>query len=83
MRALPPVNTTMPSACAVPGARAAEISATNVTNPAATPPYRVFEMIGLLAAARGIETSGGELIGCIPRAAVEETAAYSLGVTAL
>jgi len=55
----------------------------NVTNPAATPLYRVFELIAILAAARGIETSGGELIGCIPRAAVEATAAYSLGVTTL
>jgi glutamate formiminotransferase len=55
----------------------------NVTDAAATPLYRVFELIALLAAQRGIETVGGELIGCIPRAAVEATAAYSLGVTTL
>jgi glutamate formiminotransferase len=55
----------------------------NVTDAAATPLYRVFELIALLAAQRGIETVRGELIGCIPQAAVEATAAYSLGVTAL
>ncbi len=55
----------------------------NVTDAAATPLYRVFELVGYLAAQRGIEATGGELVGCIPRAAVEATAAYSLGVTAL
>jgi glutamate formiminotransferase len=55
----------------------------NVTDAAATPLYRVFELIALLAAQRGIETVRGELIGCIPQAAVEATAAYSLGVTSL
>jgi glutamate formiminotransferase len=55
----------------------------NVTDAAATPLYRVFELVGFLAAQRGIEATGGELVGCIPRAAVEATAAYSLGVTAL
>ena len=55
----------------------------NVTDEAATPLYRVFALIGFLAAQRGIEATGGELVGCISRAAVEATAAYSLGVTAL
>ena len=55
----------------------------NVTDAAATPLYRVFELVGFLAAQRGIEATGGELVGCIPRAAVEATAAYSLGVTSL
>ena len=50
---------------------------------AATPLYRVVELIGVLAAERGIEVAGGELIGCIPRAAVEAAAAYYLGVTTL
>ncbi len=55
----------------------------NVTDEAATPLYRVFELVGFLAAQRGIEATGGELVGCISRAAVEATAAYYLGVTAL
>ena len=55
----------------------------NVTDEAATPLYRVFELVGFLAAQRGIEAAGGELVGCISRAAVEATAAYSLGVTSL
>ncbi len=55
----------------------------NVTDEAATPLYRVFELVGFLAAQRGIEATGGELVGCISRAAVEATAAYCLGVTAL
>lgn len=55
----------------------------NVTDFRATPLYRVVELIVRLAAERGIETAGGELIGCLPRAAVEETAAYYLGVQSL
>lgn len=55
----------------------------NVTDPAATPLYRIYELIGILAAQRGMERVGGELIGCISQAAVEATAAYCLGVTAL
>ena len=55
----------------------------NVTDAEATPLYRVFELIGFLANERGIEVAGGELVGCIPRAAVETTAAYLLGVTEL
>jgi glutamate formiminotransferase len=55
----------------------------NVTSIAATPLYRVVELIRILAAQRGIELARGELVGCVPRAAVEATAAYYLGVTAL
>jgi glutamate formiminotransferase len=55
----------------------------NVTNVSATPLYRVVELIRRLAAQRGIEIARSELIGCVPRAAVEATAAYYLGVTAL
>jgi len=55
----------------------------NVTDYAATPLYRVVEVVRLLAAERGIEVLGCELIGCLPRAAVESAAAYYLGVTHL
>lgn len=55
----------------------------NVTDFRATPLYRVVELIVRLAAERGIETACGELIGCLPLAAVEETAAYYLGVLSL
>jgi len=55
----------------------------NVTNYAATPLYRVVELIRRLAAERGIAVAGSELVGCMPRAAVENTAAYYLGVSHL
>ncbi len=53
----------------------------NVTNFRGTPLYRIVELIARLAAERGIALSGSELIGCLPLAAVETTAAYYLGVT--
>ena len=55
----------------------------NVTDYAATPLYRVVELIRRLAAERGIELYGCELIGCLPVAAVESAAAYYLGVETL
>jgi len=55
----------------------------NVTDYAATPLYRVVELIRSLAAARGIDVLGCELVGCLPWAAVEAAAAYSLGVSNL
>lgn len=55
----------------------------NVTNYAATPLYRVVELVRRLAAERGIEVAKCELVGCLPRAAVEAAAAYYLGVTHL
>jgi glutamate formiminotransferase len=55
----------------------------NVTDYVATPLYRVVELIRRLAAERGIEVRGCELIGCLPWAAVESAAAYYLGVTRL
>ncbi|MBV9718154.1 MAG: glutamate formimidoyltransferase [Candidatus Eremiobacteraeota bacterium] len=55
----------------------------NVTDYVATPLYRVVELIKRLAAERGIEISGCELVGCVPFAAVESAAAYYLGVTTL
>jgi glutamate formiminotransferase len=55
----------------------------NVTDYAATPLYRVVELIRRLAAERGIEVAGCELVGCLPWAAVEAAAAYYLGVDSL
>lgn len=55
----------------------------NVTDYAATPLYRVVELIRRLAADRGIVVVGCELIGCLPWAAVESAAAYYLGVETL
>lgn len=53
----------------------------NVTDYLATPLYRIVELIAQLAAERGIELYGCELVGCLPWAAVESAAAYYLGVT--
>jgi glutamate formiminotransferase / 5-formyltetrahydrofolate cyclo-ligase len=55
----------------------------NVTDYVATPLYRIVELIRRLAAERGIEILGCELVGCLPWAAVESAAAYYLGVTTL
>jgi glutamate formiminotransferase len=55
----------------------------NVTDYAATPLYRVVELIRRLAAQRGINVYGCELVGCLPQGAVEAAAAYYLGVTTL
>lgn len=55
----------------------------NVTDYAATPLYRVVELIRRLAADRAIEVVGCELIGCLPWSAVESAAAYYLGVETL
>lgn len=55
----------------------------NVTDYLATPLYRVVELIVQLAAERGVEVYGCELIGCLPWAAVQSAAAYYLGVTRL
>ena len=55
----------------------------NVTDYCATPLYRIVELIRTLALQRGIDLAGSELIGCIPRSAVETAAAYYLGVCEL
>lgn len=55
----------------------------NVTDYAATPLYRIVELIRLLARRRGIELRGSELVGCLPWAAVKAAAAYYLGVSEL
>ncbi len=51
----------------------------NVTQYDATPLHRVVELVRHLAAAHGVTVAGSELIGCIPRAAVESSARYYLG----
>jgi len=55
----------------------------NVTDYAATPLYRIVELIARLAAERGIDVLRSELVGCLPWAAVEASAAYYLGVSKL
>jgi glutamate formiminotransferase len=51
----------------------------NVTDVEATPLYRVVESIARLAAKSGVAIRRSELIGLIPRAAVEASARYYLG----
>jgi glutamate formiminotransferase len=51
----------------------------NVTDYRATPLYRVVETIHELANQAGVAVLRSELIGCLPYAAVEETARYYLG----
>ncbi len=55
----------------------------NVTDYAATPLYRIVELVRRLAAKSGTELLGCELIGCLPWAAVEAATAYYLGVSTL
>jgi glutamate formiminotransferase len=52
----------------------------NVTRYESTPLYRIVELVRRLAAAHGVAVATSELIGCIPRAAVESAARYYLGV---
>jgi glutamate formiminotransferase / 5-formyltetrahydrofolate cyclo-ligase len=52
----------------------------NVTDSDATPLYRVVELIAVLAAKNGTAIRRSELIGLIPRAAVETSARYYLGI---
>jgi len=55
----------------------------NVTDYAATPLYRVVELIRRLAEERGLEVLRCELVGCLPWAAVQASAEYYLGVSKL
>ncbi len=55
----------------------------NVTNVRSLALYRIVELVRRLAARRGIAVTRSELIGCLPRGAVERSAAYYLGVTSL
>ncbi|MBV8636566.1 MAG: glutamate formimidoyltransferase [Candidatus Eremiobacteraeota bacterium] len=52
----------------------------NVTRYESTPLYRIVELVRRLAAAHGVAVATSELIGCLPRAAVETSARYYLGV---
>jgi len=52
----------------------------NVTQYDATPLHRIVELVRHLASSRGVTVARSELIGCIPRAAVEQTARYYLGI---
>jgi glutamate formiminotransferase len=52
----------------------------NVTAYDETPLHRIVELIASLAAQRGVRIATSELIGCLPRAAVERAARYYLGV---
>lgn len=52
----------------------------NITRYDATPLHRIVELVRHLARARGVTVAGSELIGCIPRAAVEASARYYLGI---
>lgn len=48
----------------------------NITNPDATPIYRIVELVRALAAEAGIGILRSELIGLVPRKALQATAAY-------
>jgi glutamate formiminotransferase len=54
----------------------------NITDVDATPLHRVVGLVRTLAARRGVGVAGCELIGLIPRGALEELAAYELGIDA-
>lgn len=69
-------------ALALPRGERVQVSL-NVTNYAATPLYRIVEVVRDIAAQLDVELVGCELIGCLPLAAVEASAAYYLGVTKL
>lgn len=51
----------------------------NVTDYRATPLYRIVEVIREIASQAGVAVLRSELIGCLPYAAVEESARYYLG----
>lgn len=51
----------------------------NVTSYNATPLYRIVELIRRLAAKHGVAIAKSELIGCLPRAAVESATRFYLG----
>lgn len=52
----------------------------NVTDYRAAPLYRLVELVRELASQAGAAVLRSELIGCLPYAAVEETARYYLGI---
>jgi len=52
----------------------------NITDVDATPLHRVVGLVRTLASRRGVAVAGCELIGLIPRAALQELAAHELGI---
>jgi glutamate formiminotransferase len=52
----------------------------NVTCYAATPLYRILEVVRTLAAERGARVANSELIGCLPLEAATAAASYYLGI---
>ncbi len=52
----------------------------NITDPRATPLYRVFGLVRTLAAQRGVRVERSELIGLIERAALGDVVAHALGI---
>lgn len=55
----------------------------NVTDSRATPLYRIVELVREIASQAGVPVLRSELIGCLPYAAVEESARYYLGVSTM
>lgn len=55
----------------------------NVTDYRATPLYRITELVRELASQAGVSVLRSELIGCLPYAAVEDSARYYLGVSTM
>lgn len=55
----------------------------NVTDYRATPLYRVVELVREIASQAGVPVLRSELIGCLPHAAVEQSAHYYLGVSSM
>ncbi|HET9096200.1 MAG TPA: glutamate formimidoyltransferase [Candidatus Baltobacteraceae bacterium] len=55
----------------------------NVTDYRATPLYRIVELVREIAGQAGVAVLRSELIGCLPYAAVEESARYYLGVSTM
>jgi glutamate formiminotransferase / 5-formyltetrahydrofolate cyclo-ligase len=55
----------------------------NVTDYRATPLYRIVELVREMASQAGVPVLRSELIGCLPYAAVEESAQYYLGVSTM
>lgn len=52
----------------------------NITNPALTPLYRVFEFVKMEAARYGVSVSGSEVVGSIPLSVLVASLSYYLGL---
>lgn len=53
----------------------------NITDYRSTPLYRIVELVRAYAARDGVDVLRSELIGCLPFAAVRDSAEYYLGIT--